>query len=303
MCTRAAVGVRFRAERTVAVRQHDARRGRAERGATVDRDRPAPDDGRSGEAGAGAEPRHPDPADRSADSGCRRDASEVVLGAEPHLRRLEAVTVAAGDQRAVGRRHLDRKQLVWDSGRHQSAAPLGRQLQRDLEQLALFDDEPLQQLLPAAEFDAEPAGLTAAAAELLGRSDSPTGAEQQEDARPVGHPAAGRHHADDEERPQCVLGSGLRAQQLQGAAAVAGAVAAVPERQSEARRDRHAGADRHRPGAGRSGEQRVGRHCGRRRDQDGTGQLAEPDSRPRHGRLLEHRVRSDRCRVVRRAGD
>ena len=52
----------------------------------------------------------------------------------------------------------------------------------------------------------------------------------------------------------------LRGRQPQRAAPVAGAGAAVAQGQPRPRRDRHHGADRHRPGRGRSGAARGGRH-------------------------------------------
>ena len=143
----------------------------------------------------------------------------------------------------------------------------------------------------------------AAAAQLPDGLDPAAGRAQQEDPRPLRHQSRQRRHADAAQRPERLLGSVLRDQQPEGAAGLAGAVAAVAEGQPEARRDRHDGADRHRAGAGRGREQRVERDRRRSGDQAGAGRPARARPRPGHAGLLERRVRADRRAGVRRARD
>ena len=101
-------------------------------------------------------------------------------------------------------------------------------------------------------------------------------------------------------RAQRLLGSLGDDQQPQSPAGVAGAGATVARRQPQTGRDRHAGADRHRPGAGRSREQRGARDRRRSADQAGAGQPARADSRrrppPTSGRRRSSRATTRRSR-------
>ena len=133
--------------------------------------------------------------------------------------------------------------------------PTGARVLGHVEQRADDHDEPLRDLCSQARFGSQPAILAAADAQLRNRSDSPAGGQQQEEPRALRHSAGRCHHWNAASGQECVLGFVLCDREPEDAAAVAGAVAAVAEGRAETRRDRRQGADRHRAGAGRSGEQ------------------------------------------------
>ena len=229
---------------------------------------------------------------RSADSGHRRRAGAIVLGAEPArpASRRNSQTPAV-HERALRQRDEHRSTARSSTGRRSTRRCRGARSYSATWNNSRFTTTNLfQQLQPAARLEPQPAVHAAAAAQLRDRSDPPAGRRtaRRRASCPTSS-SSGVITADAAQRQERVLGSVVRDQQPEGAAAVAGAVAAVAEGQPEARRDRHDGADRHRAGAGRSREQRAARDRRRGGDQGGAGQPARAHPRSRHAGFLERR--------------
>ena len=258
------------------------------------------------EAGARAEPRHPDPAVRPADSG-RRHRAGASFWAPNFSSTIDEELADASSRRARSRAAATSiLNGQFSTARRRSASRCRGAAATRQRGTARGSPRPTicQQLQPAARLEPERCSIT----QPLLRNFEIDQIRQQ-----VAISKKSRELSDIQLQAvvtqtlrnvqERLLGSRLRDQQPEGAAAVAGAVAAVAEGQPEARRDRHDGADRHRPGAGRSRQQRAGRDRRRGGDQAGAGQPARADSRPGDAGLLDRRLRADRRGVVRRAGD
>ena len=165
----------------------------------------------------------------------------------------------------------------------------------------LHDHEPVQQLQPAAQLEPERCSTRS---RCCATSRSTRSGSRWRPARNRATCPTSSSRASSPQTLRNVRNAywdlAYAHRQPEGAAGVAGAVAAVAEGQPEARGDRHDGADRHRAGAGRGRDQRVERHRRRGGDQAGAGQPARADSRTRDARLLDGRVRADRRAGVRR---
>src|SRR5439155_20826509 len=100
---------------------------------------------------------------------------------------LEERTDPAAHELAFGwgDEHLEREHA--DGGRLEPDAALGRRLLRNLEQLALHDNEFVPGFQPPDRLEPELAVFAAADAEFRDRSDPAAGCQQQEGARAVGH--------------------------------------------------------------------------------------------------------------------
>ena len=148
-------------------------------------------DRRGGQAGARAEPRHPDPALRPADSGHGDRAGAIVLGAavQHDLLRRTRTNSRSSTSSPAAQPSVTTGQFFTgvDAGRD---AAVGRELHRELEQLAVHDQRSDQHVQPAARSRTCSLNFTQPLLRnSIDRSDPAAGREQQEVPRPLGHPA------------------------------------------------------------------------------------------------------------------
>ena len=191
----AIVRVRFRAKRTVSHSRfrYSRRLRRPPRSRQTESVTP-PLDRRGGEAGARAEPRHPDSAVRPADSGRRRRAGAIVLGAEPDDQLLRgtrkrssprpaslsgsATSIAEPDVRQPA--SASTRRCRWGATTPPPGTTRGSRRRTCSNSFSPQLGSNLNLQIHAA-----------AAAQLRDRSDSPAGRQQQEEPRALRHPARG----------------------------------------------------------------------------------------------------------------
>ena len=263
--------------------------GRRRPAAAAGRDAAAAVDRRGRQAGARAEPRHPDPALRPADSGHGDRAGAIVLGAAVQHDLLEELaTSSRSSTSSRARSRASRPGSFSAASRSAETLPWGANYTANWNNSRFTTNDPTNTFNPRLQ-----SNLALNFTQPLLRNRSIDQIRQQ-----VASSRKFRDLSDIQldsviiqttrSGAERVLGSLDDDQQPEGAAGIAGAGAAVAQGQPQARRDRHAGADRHRAGAGRGREQRGARDRRRGGDQAGAGQPARADSRLRRRRLLDH---------------
>ena len=257
----------------------------------------APDRRGGGAPGAREQPRHPDRADRSADRGSQRRAGARRVVSDVHQHAAEREHRLAEQQLPVGRRDQDQRRpaqlrtsasqqtlpwggrynVGWDSSRSTTTNLFSNFSPQVRSSLALTYVQPL---LRGFSIDASRQQL------LVSRertARSPTSTLRAGDRGDVAN------------RPQRLLGSGVRHRLARRAAAVARAGAGIAAQHAGAHRDRHHAADRPRRSRGRSGAARGSRDPGEGADRHGGGRAARAHLRSRH------RPTSGRCASNRRS--